>query len=133
MNDHQRVIQEWLDKAERDFNLVQRLSLDIHESAPEHICFYAQQTVEKTIKALLILHKQKFRKIHHLAELARQAQVFVPDWEINSVQLDWLEEIGILSRYPGVNPSREEALQAFKIATEVRQTLLVYFQSTASS
>lgn len=43
-------------------------SPEIHLSI---VCFHAQQTIEKSLKAVLFLHRIEFRRTHDLTELAQ--------------------------------------------------------------
>jgi len=64
MDSHELVIQEWLTKSDNDFK---NLEAFVEQHQPYQIdlaCFCAQQCVEKLLKAVLVLHKQKFMKIH---------------------------------------------------------------------
>ena len=63
---------QWVTKAEEDLtNAVHTLSLQ--EDCPfATVCFHAQQTAEKHLKALLTLHSVPFPKTHDLTELLRR-------------------------------------------------------------
>jgi HEPN domain-containing protein len=90
-------------------------------------CFCAQQCIEKLLKAVLILHKQKVAKVHDLDDLAAQVQTFIPQWNPDWVALEKLSMLGIAARYPGIAVSLTELEQAFMLRTKVRQELLPVF------
>lgn len=57
-----------LDKAREDQRLAARLAGDASVSN-EHVGFFCQQTIEKSIKSVLSRHKIRYRRTHDLAEL----------------------------------------------------------------
>ena len=60
-------VKRWLDKAEHDFNTAKyNFKGDILDAA----IFYAQQSVEKGLKTLLIQKEDKFQRTHDLVKLA---------------------------------------------------------------
>jgi HEPN domain-containing protein len=106
--------QEWLNHAASDLALA-RLGLNSKDVLPEQICFHAQQTVEKAIKAVLLYRGIKFPLVHDIEELlevARQEKLQLPDWAEDMVELT---PYAVEVRYPGY----EEVIQE----TEVEQAL----------
>lgn len=70
-----------LRKAEEDLAAV-RVLVDNESIADDVIGFHAQQTVEKTLKAVLVVHGVVFRRAHdlsYLLQLARDGGVEVPE------------------------------------------------------
>lgn len=121
------TVQEWLLKAQEDFNAAQTLLNSESSPAYDVVCYLAQQSVEKTIKAVLIQNRQEFPKIHHLVRLAQLVQPFLPDWEIPIEDLDYLSDLGFRVRYPDEFADDEDAKQAMAVCTGLRQALLSYF------
>jgi len=67
----------------------------------EDLCFDCQQTVEKSLKALLIDREVEFPKTHSISkllELVEQSGVYVPDEIKDSVSLT---DYAVETRYPG--------------------------------
>ena len=64
------------DEAERFLRLARRDEAAFHALLTSSTvdfavaCFHAQQAVEKTLKAVMFLHKLEFRRTHDLEELA---------------------------------------------------------------
>jgi len=63
-----REARAWLQKAQSDLRSIEILMAD---SKPplDSVCFHAQQTVEKVLKALLTVYGTPFPKTHDLARL----------------------------------------------------------------
>ena len=84
-------------------------------------CFHAQQCAEKYLKAILVAHGQVFPKAHDLLTLntlCEQAGILTG---FDLIQLDTLSAYAVRVRYPGEDPTPDEARQAVKIAKSVRQ------------
>jgi HEPN domain-containing protein len=83
-------------------------------------CFHSQQCAEKYLKALLLTRTSDFPKTHdliHLNNLCRANGILT---EFSEAMLGDLSRHAILSRYPGEEPTREEARQSLQIAKTVR-------------
>ena len=79
--------EEWLTHARSDLKLAKiGLNKDV---LPEQICFHAQQTVEKALKAVLLFYKIDFPFTHDLEEL-------LDTFETNKIPVPaYLLDIGI--------------------------------------
>ncbi|MCK4309226.1 MAG: HEPN domain-containing protein [Candidatus Atribacteria bacterium] len=91
----------------------------------EDLCFDAQQTVEKSLKAILVKLNQSFPKTHSigiLLKLIEEAGVEIPE-NINQAKL--LTAYAVDTRYPGdYEPvNKEEYKEALKIAEDVFEWL----------
>lgn len=87
----------------------------------EDMCFDAQQAVEKSLKALLIYQRVRFRYVHDIAELLtliEQNGITLPE-EIKSAA--GLTEFAVQTRYPGVAEpvTRDEYEETIRIAESV--------------
>ena len=116
------VAREWIAKAEADFLSAQREFRARKRPNYDAACFFAQQCVEKFLKALLAAQGIEFRKIHDVGELV----ILLPPRlrpAINGMEQDRLTEYATVTRYPGdYEPlSLAEARQAVKIARRVRR------------
>jgi HEPN domain-containing protein len=110
----------WVARAEEDF-IVARSSMSRKKPLTYSTCFHAQQCAEKYLKALLVDRKTVFPKTHDLlllSDLCTQAGFLVP---IEYKLLNALTDYSIRVRYPGEDPSPEEAREAFEIAKAVRK------------
>ena len=66
-----KVIQEWLGKADEDFNFACRNVEDEENTFYAQICFHFQQAAEKYLKAYIVAYELTFKKIHELPELVK--------------------------------------------------------------
>lgn len=92
----------------------------------EDLCFDAQQTVEKSLKAILVKLNQPFPKTHSigiLLKLIEEAGVEIPK-NINQAKL--LTAYAVDARYPGdYEPvTKEEYKEALKLAEDVFEWLV---------
>lgn len=101
MSETERIaeVRRWLLYAEEDL-LAAEAALDIVGMVPRHACWLAQQSVEKAIKAVLILLQIDFPRRHDLDALRN----LVPDgWRFKEEHYDLstLTEWAVEARYPG--------------------------------
>ncbi len=116
----------WIERAEEDYVVAANM---LRRKKPLTVtaCFHAQQCAEKYLKAMLISQDQAFPKTHDLLTLntlCEQAGIllgFTPG------QLGSLASYAVHVRYPGDNPSLEEAQEALKIAKIVRRSIRKWF------
>jgi len=98
----------WWQKAAED--------LDAAKSSrhlPTACCFHCQQSVEKAIKSLLVLHQTDFERSHdigRLLEILRRTPVLPPE-EI-AEGLDELTHFAVETRYPPASASPQETKEA---------------------
>ena len=116
-----RVAAEWVAKAEEDLKTAAHL-LKLGSSCPTAtVCFHAQQSVEKYLKAYLVHRGTPFPKTHDIEELiARMPSNARPSLTVEEQAL--LTEYAVGPRYPGWRdvPLRE-ARQAVGLARRVRK------------
>lgn len=110
----------WVDYAEEDYTVAQSC---LRRKKPLTIsaCFHAQQCAEKYLKAILTSRKALFPKTHDLRllnNLCTQAGVLV---EVDRDLLDLLSSFAARTRYPGDEPTLEEAHDALEICRVVRR------------
>jgi HEPN domain-containing protein len=110
----------WAARAEEDYALA-ILALRRKRPLTYGAIFHAQQCAEKYFKALLVARGQTFPKTHDLAalsDLCSQANILIP------VDQDWLQRLAayaVLVRYPGEDPTLEEARTALNTARALRR------------
>jgi len=105
--------------AEEDY-LLARLALSQEKPLQYGVCFHAQQCAEKYLKAILVLQGRAFPKTHDLlalSDLCQQSSIIVP---VSADRLDHLSAYAVQVRYPGEEPTLEEAQDAIEIAQAVR-------------
>lgn len=109
----------WAEKAEEDFILA-RSALRRKKPLIAGVCFHAQQCAEKYMKALLVSKKAGFPMSHDLLllnNLCSSAGIFL---EIDSKLLNTLTDFAVRTRYPGEEPTLNDAKEAVEIAKLIR-------------
>lgn len=95
-----RTIRSWVLKAENDFkNAEHTLRMRPDECPYDTVCFHAQQTVEKYLKALLVSEAIDFPKTHDIGELVDLLPTSLKP-PLNIEEQDKLSEYAIAGRYP---------------------------------
>ena len=110
----------WAAKAEEDYKLVLsslRRKVPLAYSAT----FRAQQCAEKYLKALLISTENFPPKTHDLValyDLCEASGILIP---VSSESFQKLSDYAVRIRYPGDDPTIDEAREAVEIAKSVRK------------
>ncbi len=115
-----KELKSWIANAEDDFGAAKVL-MRLKKPLLAGACFHAQQCAEKYLKALLILKDVDFPKTHDLPTLntmCSEAGIFT-GFDVG--QLVDLTEYAVRRRYPGNQPTPEEAKEAIEIAKSVRR------------
>ena len=110
----------WVAKAEEDYVLA-RSALRHKKPLTSGASFHAQQCAEKYLKAALVARGHGFPKTHDLLVLhglCARAAIVVP---IDIKQLNRLSTYAVLTRYPGGEPTSDEAREALETAQAVRR------------
>jgi len=110
----------WVARAEEDYSLAQS-ALRRKKPLTYGAVFHAQQCAEKYLKALLVAQGQVFPKTHDLAalsDLCSQNDIIIP---VDQDALQRLAAYAVQVRYPGEDPTVEEARTALKTAQAVRR------------
>jgi HEPN domain-containing protein len=111
---------EWLEKAEGDYATAERELRARRRPNYDAVCFHAQQTIEKYLKAFLQEHGVNFPKTHSLIELLEIALPFDESLELQRELLVQLERYAVRYRYPGESADKDEARTALRAARVVR-------------
>lgn len=111
-------VKEWFSFAKEDFKLA---SLGLESGIiPELLCFHAQQSVEKAIKALLLQYDQDFPKTHNIQILLSQLSFFIeiPD---QVMRAETLTDYAVTTRYPGIYEkiSEDEYKNVIRLSSEL--------------
>lgn len=114
-----RATRDWLHKGEMDDQATRALR-NLDPPIFDGVCFHAQQSAEKHLKALLQEHEVRFPRTHDLIALIGLARPFVPGIVAHAVDLAWLSDYGGLVRYPGTTAGVAEADRALAVAAAVR-------------
>lgn len=120
------IVKLWLQKAESDLRTA-KILVKSKDAPPESICFHAQQAVEKFLKAFLTWSNIRAGKTHDISVLLRLCME--EDKEFEELDIEKLGELTLYAvevRYPEsfYTPSLEEALDAVKLAEQVKDFIL---------
>jgi HEPN domain-containing protein len=111
---------EWITKAEGDYATAEREFRARRRPNYDAVCFHAQQTIEKYLKAFLQEQGAIFPKTHSLIELLEIALPFDKSLELQRELLVQLERYAVRYRYPGESADKDEARAALRAAKVVR-------------
>jgi HEPN domain-containing protein len=117
-----QIIDEWLDKAENDFEFAQIVFSEEKEYY-DQICFHFQQSAEKFLKAYIIANDLGFERTHDLPLLLQRCSQKDPAFLSLRDECAYLTAFYIQTRYPMDWPAptnREKARQARSAAARVR-------------
>ena len=109
----------WVSRAEEDF-VLSRTALRRKQPLASGACFHAQQCAEKYMKALLISRGADFPKTHDLLLLNNLCSTNNILLEIDPRHLNTLTDYAVRTRYPGNDPTTEDAKEAIELAKLVR-------------
>ncbi len=109
-----KIYQEWIEKAEGDFNSANREIRARKNPNYDAACFHAQQCVEKYLKALLQKTQTYLPKIHDLNNLLSMLIDEVPSLEFYRNDLKLLTAYAVEFRYPGESATKADAKECEK-------------------
>ncbi len=118
-----KYIQEWIAKAEQDYQTILILSRQRKKILPDIMCYHAHQCVEKYLKGLLAKHTGKVPKTHNLIFLADELISCEPELESTKDILRNLNRYAVELRYPGESATKQEAKSAVKQIKQIRKIL----------
>jgi len=117
------IVQGWLDSAYTDLRSIEHLIDD--DFLTNVVAFHAQQSVEKSFKALLAFHGEPVPKQHSTLTLYGLVQEFI-DIFINEELLSAFDDLYIDSHYPGNfglmpygKPTLEDAQEFYALANDI--------------
>ena len=110
---------EWVHKAEGDRAVALR-EMQAPHPVYDVVCFLAQQSAEKYLKAWLVEQGIAFPRTHDLVVLFNLTGNTLPGLQPRRGDLAHLTTFAVAARYPGVSTSKTEATEAIEIANAVR-------------
>ena len=111
---------EWIQKAEGDFATAGRELRARSDPNYDAVCFHAQQTAEKYLKASLQEWGQPIPRTHNLIDLLALCLKADPTFAIIQPDLTLLNSYAVQFRYPGQTAEKPEAKAAYESAKAVR-------------
>jgi len=111
---------EWVEKAEDDWGSLNREIRVRKKPNYDAACFFAQQCVEKYIKARLVEAGIYFKKVHDLTYLLGLLAQEEPLWVSYEQDFRLLTDYAVEFRYPGASADLEIAKNAMKTCKSFR-------------
>ena len=115
-----RLTAQWVRKAEGDYAVAKKLA---RGSAPHHdaVCFHAQQSAEKYLKALLEELSRPIPRTHVLEDLI--ALLLPHHASLGPLRRGarFLTRFAVPIRYPGKNATKRQASAALRVAEKIRK------------
>ena len=91
---------EWIKFAERDYDVALFLNENYRPLPIENICYGCQQSVEKSLKAVLAYYKADIPKTHDIIMLKEQCRKYTDDINIDNKIAGTITRLAVKSRYP---------------------------------
>lgn len=113
---------EWVRKAERDFLAANDLSQSPHR-LHDQMAFFAQQSAEKYLKAVLQEHGITIPRTHDLKVLVGLLLPTLPNLKSLNRGADFLTRFAVETRYPGEGASKRQAVASLRWAAKIRQVV----------
>jgi len=115
----------WLAKTRQDLRRVEIL-LAASPADVEGALFHCQQAAEKAMRAFLIWHDVRFRRVHDLEEIGKQCVEVDVTLGALMGRAETLSEYASRFRYPGAvyEPRLEEGQAALALARELTEAVL---------
>ena len=124
----EKLVEEWIDKAEEDYQSAQILFKKSPSDFATTICFHSQQCAEKYLKAILIKHGIEPPWIHTLESLLDLIIPEVPELEEYGEILAQLTPYATEYRYPGKIASKNDAKTCVDIISKFRDNVKLFIE-----
>jgi HEPN domain-containing protein len=96
------LTEEWILKAEQDFNAANLLMYAGESPIPDYVSFHCQQCAEKYLKAYLQEYEVEFERKHDLLSLLKLCQSLDDEFLQIKKDLSQLNRFAVVVRYPGI-------------------------------
>lgn len=116
-----KLVEEWIYKAEEDFESAVHLVKKDKKAVPDSVCFHCQQCIEKYLKAFLISNDIEPPEIHDLQRLKVICSKVDESFEEVSGELDILNAYAVNFWYPGEVATVEEANEAVFVMRKIHK------------
>lgn len=116
--------EDWIKIARKDW---QRIKRNIRDDDAEAAGFYLQQSLEKYLKAFLLKHDWKLKKIHALHDLLSDSAVYKPTLEIFRKLCERVSGYYFADRYPPLGISELICEDIEKDLEEAEKFILTMF------
>ena len=113
--------QQWIDKAEGDWEAASRAAEAQEGQFYDHVCFHSHECTEKYLKARLVEADVTFPKTHNLPHLLTLVLPLEPGWDVLEPSLLGLKAFGVSIVYPGKKADKADAQNALGYCRNVRE------------
>ena len=117
----QAITQQWVDKAEGDWEAAGRAMRAQERPFYDHVCFHSHECTEKYLKGRLVEADVAFPKTHNLPHLLTLLLPIEPTWQILEPDLLGLKTSGVGIVYPGKKADKADAQAALRYCRTVRE------------
>ncbi|MCG3160081.1 MAG: hypothetical protein JMDDDDMK_01114 [Acidobacteria bacterium] len=121
------ITREWVNKAEEDWEAARTLARKRKNPAHNAVCFHAQQSAEKYLKARLEEANIQIVKTHDLEALLYLALPVESGWNVLLAELKFLSDFAVDYRYPGAAATKADAQEAIRACRHVRKVIRTSF------
>ncbi len=122
------IVEEWLKKAEGDWQTANR-ELRVRKNPNyDAVCFHCQQCAEKYLKGYLQFQKKRFKKTHDLIDLMKLCSSIEAAFEFHYDAFSLLNQYAVDFRYPGEEADKEQAKRAVKSLKVFRKFVCSLFE-----
>lgn len=122
------AVREWIGKAENDY-LACRILLEAPGCPADVVAFHLQQTVEKYLKAILVLQQKRIKKTHDLEALLLECFESGQELPLLIEDVLVLDSYGPETRYPGISDIFPEDIPTLLEKTsKIRLAVRGYFE-----
>jgi len=120
--DRKEELRQWFTLAQQDLKLAKNAADTMHPMPVENICNLCQQSVEKDLKAYLLLNEVEFPKTHDLSELLAMCIDINPKFVKFVKQCTYLTKFAVMPRYPNeLQLTDDDAKAAIHFAEEIKE------------
>lgn len=119
-----KVVQEWIDRAEQDYENALQILRRRKRPSPASVCYNCQQAVEKYLKAFLLKKRGTFQHTHDLGILNEQCAQVDGSFLLIEAWVKPLTEYVVKGRYPEAGITMDQAREAVAVLKSVRKFIL---------
>ncbi|HYV27017.1 MAG TPA: HEPN domain-containing protein [Candidatus Eisenbacteria bacterium] len=112
---------DWVRKAEHDYLAAVDLARRRKQPVYDAVCFHAQQSAEKYLKARMEEAGMSIPRTHDLEDLLNQLLSIEPRWATFRAASQTLSDFAVDFRYPGQSATKAQALQALADCKSLRR------------
>lgn len=117
------LVDEWVDKAEGDYQMASALHRQRKHPVPDGVCFHCQQCAEKYLKAFLVQQGINPARTHDLENLLTECTVFDAGLSSQMASATLLNQHAVETRYPGMAATVSEATDALTALRALRRAM----------